>query len=337
MGRDILSYLFEFIKYIFLYGKKLIKYLLSLRIGIQPQFKSGLRNFDFKTSILGIKRKLQNLRQINFQGIKRRVKRVFLSKKSAKLYAYLLPVIIALVVLRVVSPISAQLSGFDERLSQYLLNNDPVVGIEKDADLNDQVYYLFEGNKYFVTDSAGAKGEAVSSNENIAWSESVAGNWQIFLYNIPTSILTQLTYSGNNVSPKISDGKVVWQGIRSDGDWQVYLYDGTSIGPVSSGDQSFTPDIKGNFVVYSRKDISGQWRSTAYSINDREAVDIDYGEDNQYVKLDGKNIIIGFKGKSKKFNLNVEDLLILNLGSLSPLSSSSIESIQNEIDALLAQ
>lgn len=339
--------------------KRLVKFVLSIRVGIRPEFISGIKNFELRIrkgkstwdygrlkDVKGIYRNLREymrrlLRFTWFGVIHHRrndpttlALRGASKKRIGKVVGLVLPILIAVLILKYVSPISAQLTGYEERLNSYLADNNVTAGTEKNAELIDQVYYTFENVKNFVTDSKNAKGGVATKNEDITWMESVDGNWQIFLYNIPTKIRTQLTYAGNNVNPKVDGGNVVWEGIRTGSDWQVYLYDGLSLGPISTGDPSFKPDISGNFVVYSRKDVNDQWRSTAYSINDRENVDIDFGEDNKYVSLKDKDLFIGFEGKAKKFSLNVEDLMILRLGALSSKSSASIEAIQKEIDGL---
>ncbi len=342
VGRVVMTQSSRVLKFSLRSGKNVLKYILSVRVGIRPEFRGWVKGFkqrsikDNAEFIRGYNETDSRLHRAPLQGDfkLKGLKKYFVKYKAGRLIGLLLPVIFAVLILKHVSPISAQLLGYEERLNSYLSENNITVGVEMDADKTDQVYYIFEGEKNFVTDSKNAKGGVDSKNEYITWMESVDGNWQIFLYHIPTKIKTQLTYAGNNVNPRVSNGKVVWEGIRVNENWQVYLYDGSTIGPISSGDASFKPDINGNFVVYSRKDINEQWRSTAYSINDRENVDIDFGERNKYVSLRDKDILIGFEGNQKKFSLNVEDLMILNLGTLSSQSSASIESIQKEIDML---
>lgn len=331
----IIGFILKFIKITF-------RYLLSIRVGIRPEFKRWLRGVKSE----GIKGVFGKGGEVTSQSHPRDIRSYFsirhlkiLSRKLklVKLTSIVFPILFAVLILNRVSPISAQLTGYEERLNGYLLENDVVVGVEKDTNLNDQIYFVFEGEKNFVTDSTNAKGGENTQGEYITWMETIDGNWQIILYHIPTETRTQLTYAGNNVNPLVSDGKVVWEGIRVNENWQVYLYDGSMMGPISSGDASFKPDINGNFIVYSRKDINEQWRSTAYSINDRENVDIDFGEKNKYVRLKNKDIIIGYEGDQKKFSLNVEDLMLLELGALSSQSSATIESVQEEIELLMGE
>ena len=169
----------------------------------------------------------------------------------------------------------------------------------------------------------------------------IDGYWQIFLHEMITEKTIQLTRGGNNVNPKIDNGRVVWEGWIN-GSWQVFLSDGTAIIPITSGDMAINPMIEGNYVVYSRKDIDDQWRSEAYSVKEKKSLEISFGEENRYVELDQGKILLGTKEKARKtFPLLVEDLFLLNLPSLKEGDKTdtgvTAEEILNEINVLLKE
>ncbi len=246
---------------------------------------------------------------------------------------WIVPATIAVTGVAVITPVFAQLEDFDTRLSQYTVSQTPLVGSETRGEGGyEQIYYLFEDNKYFLTDEAYSHGAAVADHEKIAWMTKIDGMWQIFLYNLTTKQLLQLTHGGNNVDPKISGGKVVWQGWI-DGTWQIFFYDGKTVAKLTSGDTSVNPDISGDYIVYSRKDKNNLWRGTGFSIPENKELDIAVGNEYKVIKLAGTDIKYGGEARSR-FPLTIEDLFTLKLGVLQSTSSgASYESILAELMA----
>jgi hypothetical protein len=201
-----------------------------------------------------------------------------------------------------------------------------------------QIYYLDkDNNKVFITNSNYTNANPVTDGENVVWMGQVGEGWRIFLYNTLSSTTTQLTFTGIHVNPKVDKGKVVWEGQDEAGVWQVFLFDGTKIAQVTSGDMSLNPDIEGDFVVYGRKDLTG-WRASLYSLKEKKEVDVTTGDLAQKPKLKGGKIILAGGEKEEEFALTASDLFVLDLDPLSVATTSAstqatFEEVAKELEA----
>src|SRR3989344_4551103 len=184
--------------------------------------------------------------------------------------------VVAMLIFGLVRPTFAQMLGTDTILAQFVVDNDVEVGSEAGDNGFRQIYYVFNGNKTFITNSSYANADPVTDREYIAWMGQIDGSWSIFLYHIPIGTTTQISNSANNANPRLSNGKVVWEGWVEDA-WQVFLFDGTSIRQVTQGELSVNPDIEGDDIIYARKDEQGEWRTLRYSLGTGEAVIIKQG------------------------------------------------------------
>lgn len=242
------------------------------------------------------------------------------------------PVVLAFLLFYFVHPTFAQLLSDKERLAQLLATGNVTVGAEKGDNGFSQIYYVFENKKNFVTNDNFPHGGTMSQGENIVWMEQIDGLWQVFMHNIMTGNTLQLTFTGNNVNPKVSGGKVVWESWDG-ATWQLYLYDGKVIRQITQGDLATNADIEGDYIVFARKNHAGLWRSEAYSILENKTVEVDVGNDTEYPHLDKGDIYVGPPLVSqKKFPLKVQDIFLVD--SVSTPQSVTLESIQKELDAL---
>jgi beta propeller repeat protein len=313
--------------------------------------KNSLKNYLKKSGIflssykIGLKAPLKDLPRHYLQSLVSGFKyfrKTFLftinkneSDIKGILFVLVLPVFAAILILIVAAPAMAQLGDQRTRLLTYVLSNDLDAGIEADEEGYGQVYFVFEGDKFIITDSRTSKGGVQVNHEDVVWIEQVDGLWQIFRYNIATNTTTQFTFSGNNVNPKVSGGKVVWEGIRQNGNWQIYVYDGTILGPITSGDMAANPQIDGDYIVFARKDINNQWKSQIYKFSQRKTLDIAIGIENRNPDIEGGEIFLGIKNfNRRRFPLNVDDLFLLDLP---PLSTDSISTsqVREELQGLI--
>ncbi|KKT22236.1 MAG: hypothetical protein UW08_C0013G0002 [Parcubacteria group bacterium GW2011_GWB1_43_8b] len=237
---------------------------------------------------------------------------------------WLAPFILVAIIFIYVKPSFAQLAERDTRLAQFLLEGNLEVGIETVEGFS-HGYYVFEGEKTYITEGSLNDKQIKTNGEYITWVKDVGGTGQIFLYHIPTSTTTQLTYSGTNLNPKVNKkGNVVWEGwvdppTQGSGEagWQVFVYDGKVIRQITQGDLASHSYIEGDYIVYARKDIAGLWRSEAYSIIDNKTADISLGNETEYPKLVNGEIFLGPPTESQtKFPLKIQDLFLLNLPAL---------------------
>lgn len=153
-----------------------------------------------------------------------------------------------------------------------------------------QVYYILNGQKKFITHSGQNGTQAVIDGEYIAYVSEVNGAGQIFLYHIPSDTTIEITTSGTNLEPRLSNGKIVWERWTDD-KWQVFLFDGVSIRQVTEGDLSVNPDINESEIVYARKNAAGEWRALRLSLGSDQAEEIKSGVVARYPKFKNGKII----------------------------------------------
>ena len=61
--------------------------------------------------------------------------------------------------------------------------------------------------------------------DNLSLYSSHDENWDIYMYDLSTSMETQITSNNSTQSnPAIYDDKIVWQDLRN-GNWDIYMYD----------------------------------------------------------------------------------------------------------------
>jgi hypothetical protein len=271
---------------------------------------------------------------IHNSKLKNKVKRLLL--------VFVLPLGASMGLFFLVHPTFAQLLSDKERLAQFVATKALSVGAEKKENDYSQIYYVFEDKKNFLTSDNYPHGAPYTEGENIVWMEQIDGSWQIFYFNVLTGSTIQLTNSGNNVNPKVSNGNVVWEGWvpsmvpGQGGNWQLFVYDGKVIRQFTQGDLATHPDIEGDYIVYARKNEGGLWRSEAYSIKENKTIDIDSGNTTEYPHLINGDIFVGPPVEAQtKYPLKVQDLFLVDLISL-PANAQTVtpESIQAELNAL---
>jgi len=232
---------------------------------------------------------------------------------SKKVISWLIPLFIAIFLFIAVRPTLAQLAQQETDFADYLLSNNVEVESEVVNGYH-QVYYIFQDNKTFITNGSFNSTLPDTEGEYIVYRKSMNGVDQIFLYNLVNQLTIQLTASGNNTNPRISQGKVVWEGWTNDG-WQVFFFDGKSVRQLTTGDLSMNPEIEGDNIIYGRKDVTETWRAVVYSISRNETQDITTGIAAKHPALENGKIILGRVGGKggEEFPLTVDDLFLLDL------------------------
>lgn len=154
-----------------------------------------------------------------------------------------------------------------DELRTYLKDNSLEVGAES-IDGYQQIYYIYDDLKFFVTKNQRNHTQPVVSGKNIAWVETIDGFPQIFLYDVIEKTSLQITQTGTNVSPDISGDKIVWEGLQ-DGVQQVFYYDGFELYRLSSNYTSLRPKIKKDIAVFAQ--YTGEedkpWRVISYDLS----------------------------------------------------------------------
>ncbi|MDP3993775.1 MAG: hypothetical protein Q8P75_02215 [bacterium] len=187
------------------------------------------------------------------------------------LYTWIVPLALALLVFALARPALAEFIEREIELSAFLASQNVEVGRAADEDGNSQIYYVYGGNKVFVTDSAVPHIDPVTDGKYIAWSSQLGQYWQIFLYHIPSDATVQLTATnGNNVNPRVAQGRIVWEG-QAEGTWQIFLYDSGQINQLTQGEfPSINLEMEGNYATFSQLTDGKNWKGTAYDISREE-------------------------------------------------------------------
>lgn len=241
--------------------------------------------------------------------------------------SWLLPLLVAIGLFFVTRPAFAQIvEPKDISLSEYLLTGNIAVG-EETVDGYRQVYYQYQGNNNYITGGGSNSHSPVSNGQYIVYLKDINGAPQVFFYNILTNSEIKLSSTESNNAPYVSkEGNVVWEGwVDEVKKWQVFLFDGKSVTQLTNGDLAINPYIEGDMVVYARRDIAGEWKSTLYSMRSKSEKDITVGNKTQYTKLRGGRIVFELPGKTgEEFTLTAQDLFTLDLAPLSSTESANL-------------
>lgn len=178
---------------------------------------------------------------------------------------WIFPVSIALVIVFGVSRVIASPPPTTDELTEYLQNNSLSVGSDV-INGYQQIYYLYNDERVFVTDDAFNHTNPSSGHEFIAWVQSIDGTAQIFAYNVLTKASMQVSNYGTNQSPAVDTTGIVWEKWMGD-QWQLFYYDGTSIRQLTSGYTSVRPKIKDNQITYVQQLAPNDWQVIAYDLS----------------------------------------------------------------------
>ncbi len=256
------------------------------------------------------------------------------SKFIIHIRLWLLPMFISAGLFLVLRPTLAQIvEGEQTSLTEYLLTNNVEIGQEIVSGFV-RIYYLYNGQKIYISDTGQNSKQPYTMGKYIVWITEIGdAPGQVFLYDILSGTKTQITFSGTNGNAKVSkEGNVVWEGQNPSADsvgnegWQVYLFDGNKIRQLTVGDISFNPVVDGDFVSFTRRDITDTYRSVVYSINRNESREVTSGISSKYVKVRNGKIFLGEMGR-EEFALTVDDLFLLNLVPLRATDSAATEQV----------
>jgi hypothetical protein len=251
------------------------------------------------------------------------------------LKSWILPILVSVSLVLILHPLINQVIAQEDSLREALVNGEVKVGTEVGNNGFMQIYYDIEGNKAYISNTNYSNSDPIIDGEYITWiGQSTGGAWQVFLYNILTKTTIQLSSSSNNTNPKISDGKIVWEGwvsgvLSAQSGWQIFFFDGKSVRQLTSGDLSMNPEIAGDFISYGRQDITGTWRGVVYSISRGKAKDITTGLASQKPIIKKGKIILRGDGE-EEFPLTAEDLFLLDLPPLTTEAENEPEVVTEE-------
>jgi|GEM_PF-5481989 len=85
----------------------------------------------------------------------------------------------------------------------------------------------------FRTDDNFNHTNLIRSGNMVAWTSQIDSQWQIFIAHLPSGNEFQLTYTENNVNPKMSEQFIAWE-KQIEGIWHIMLFDGRQLTQVTS-------------------------------------------------------------------------------------------------------
>jgi hypothetical protein len=174
-------------------------------------------------------------------------------------------VIVVALLLGISSRVSASTAPNVDALTVYLqthqldLGNQEVKGYQ-------QIYYIYNGERVFITEQGYNHVYAGASGQYIAWEGLLIDGGQIFLHNILTNSTIQLTSIGTNVEPSIYQDKVVWRswdGVH----WQLYYYDGLQIIRITNDNySSIHASVNASQIIYAKQLSADDWQAESYNL-----------------------------------------------------------------------
>ena len=196
-------------------------------------------------------------------------------------------------ILSVNSVVKADPAPSGSELSAYLQSNK----LEVATDIQNgyqQVYYTYKNQKIFITNDSFNHAYAAASGAYVVWEGTTSLGGQIFMYNILSKSLLQLTSTGTNEEPYIHQNQVVWRawdGIH----WQIYYYDGLTIKQVTSGlSSSVHGSTDGKQIIYAEQLAPSDWKAQAYDIATTTTHTLREGDEatTAFPSLDGSGGVI---------------------------------------------
>jgi beta propeller repeat protein len=188
------------------------------------------------------------------------------SRAVRRLLSWLAPLAVAVgIVLGVNSLVTADTPPDTNQLAQYLQTNTLNTAVES-VEGYQQIYYTYNGQKIFLTGANYSHTQPVVSGEYVAWEGLINGAGQIYVYDVLTQALTQVTSASTNQNPAIYQNTVAWESWQ-DNSWQIFYYDGFSVKQISAdGVPSVRPTIRGRQIIYAEQ-FSDGWAAMSYDLS----------------------------------------------------------------------
>ncbi len=181
-------------------------------------------------------------------------------------------------------------------LQKYLQNNELKPYGQVAADYP-QIFYLFNQQQVQLTTANYPHLHPVSSGQYVSWLGVINGQAQVYLYDVLTDNLLQLSLLAPNEGIYMYQNKVVWQSW--DGQhWQVFYYDGTQVRQITSSDavSSFRPALNTDQIIYTEQINTNDWRAQSYDISTGNVTTIRQGDiaSTGYPRFTGNGIETAF-------------------------------------------
>jgi hypothetical protein len=191
--------------------------------------------------------------------------------------AWILPLVLTLAILfGVHDRVKADPAPTATQLQQYLQHNQLGVYVDIANDYP-QIFYPYNGQTVQLSDENYPHLHPMASGQYVAWQGVVDSQSQIFLYDVLSDSLLQLSSTGSNEGLYVYDNTVVWQSW--DGQyWQIYYYDGTQVQQITSDQaSSVRASIDGHQIIYAEQVGTDDWKAQSYDISTGQTSTISEG------------------------------------------------------------
>lgn len=142
-----------------------------------------------------------------------------------------------------------------------------------------QIYYLFNDQAVELSSSNYTHLHPMASGQYITWQGVVDGAGQVFLYDILSQSLIQLSVISPSEAPFVHNNTVTWQ--TWDGShWQIYYYNGFQVQKITDGQDSSSVNSStdGEQIIYAEQFGPDEWKAQSYDISSREVTTIREGD-----------------------------------------------------------
>lgn len=208
-----------------------------------------------------------------------------------RLILIIISVVLAVFVYRMLT--KSDIPSTDE-LKNYLKESQLQVGVAVNGQ-HQQAYYLFEGQKIFVTEGASNITWARASGNFIVWVETPyqSNDNLVYLYDVFSKTKTQLTFYGSSLRPVLDGGRVVWEDHNGEKPAVMY-YKGSSTTKLTEGSYpSVRPAIHGNKIAYAQELGSENWQVILYDLDTKQSEVFSSGKSSgAWPRFEGDNLLV---------------------------------------------
>lgn len=175
----------------------------------------------------------------------------------------------------------------------YLEQHNLRVGTDDDGDYQ-QVFYLYENQKIYVTNESSNHTNAISKGRFIVWLETPyqQNSSLLYQYDVLSRTKTQLTFYGTAERPDMYENKVVWEDRNGD-EPEIHYFDGNKITRISNNEYpSVRPAIYKNRIAYAQQISTTEWRVMVYdTLTQKERVFIWGGSNIAWPSFNGDKLV----------------------------------------------
>jgi len=134
-----------------------------------------------------------------------------------------------------------------------------------------------------VTNNESDQVDPAAYGDRVVWQDERNGNWDIYMYNLSTSVETRITTNeSNQTKPAIYGDRIVWQDDRNN-NWDIYMYDLHTRKETQITDKSndqVNPAIYRDRIVW-QDERNGNWDIYMYDLSAQKETQITTDKSDQ--------------------------------------------------------